>query len=195
MIELNKTYWETRWENGETGWDIGHASPALTDYVEQIEDKNIRILIPGCGNAYEAESIFKMGFKNVYVIDIAKGAVSKFRQRFPEFPQDQIILGDFFNLDQTFDLILEQTFFCALNPSLRRDYALKMKELIVPGGRLAGLLFDDPLFQDHPPFGGNKQEYLPYFSDLFEIEVFERAYNSIKPREGRELFFKLRNKL
>jgi hypothetical protein len=89
-------------------------------------------------------------------------------------------------------LVIEQTFFCALDPSLRRAYAEKMHEILNPGGRLVGLLFDDPLFSDHPPFGGSKQVYLPYFEDLFEIEVMEKAYNSIAPRAGRELFISLR---
>ncbi len=193
MTNWTKEYWQTRWNEGQTGWDIGYASPALTDYVGQLQDKNTRILIPGCGNAYEAEAIYKMGFHNVFVIDIAQGAFDHFKKRFPDFPEEQMILGDFFDLEEQFDLILEQTFFCALDPSQRRNYALKMKELLFPSGRLAGLLFDAPLFEDHPPFGGNKEEYLPYFEDLFEIEVLERAYNSIKPRQDRELFIKLRN--
>jgi len=194
MNQWTKEYWQNRWDEGQTGWDIGYASPGLTDYVQQIEDKNIRILIPGCGNAYEAESIYKMGFENTHVIDIAEGAVERFKKRFTEFPNEQIILGDFFELKEEFDLILEQTFFCALDPSLREAYSKKMLELLKPGGTLAGLLFDAPLFSDHPPFGGNKEEYLPYFEDRFEIRHLERAYNSIKPREGRELFIELRKK-
>lgn len=192
MNTWDVNYWQKRWEERQTGWDIGYPSPPLVDYAKGLEDPSLRILIPGCGNAYEAEELYRSGFKNTFVVDIAAGAFDSFKERFPDFPEENMILGDFFELSGPYDLILEQTFFCALDPTLRRAYAEKMYELLAPGGRLAGVLFDDLLFSDHPPFGGTKEEYLTYFSGLFEIEVFEKCNNSIKPREGREFFIKLR---
>lgn len=192
MKTWNTDYWQTRWEEGKTGWDIGYASPPLVEYVEQLPDKSLKILIPGCGNAYEAEAIYQMGFENTYVVDLAPGAFESFKKRFPDFPEENMILGDFFDLEDRYDIILEQTFFCALDPSQRRAYAEKMHELLRLGGKLAGVLFDDLLFSDHPPFGGTKEEYLTYFQDLFEIEKFETARNSIKPRQGREFFIEMK---
>ena len=66
-----------------------------------------------------------------------------------------------------------------------------MASLLKPKGRLVGLLFDAPLNNDVPPFGGTKQEYLDYFRPYFALETFELAYNSIAPRSGRELFINL----
>jgi thiopurine S-methyltransferase len=63
-----------------------------------------------------------------------------------------------------------------------------MHSLLKPGGKLAGLLFNDPLNTDHPPFGGNKEAYKNYFNPYFHFKVFETCYNSIKPRKDRELF-------
>ena len=71
------------------------------------------------------------------------------------------------------------------------DYSRKMFELLKPGGKLVGLLFNDALNTDKPPFGGNKEEYEKYFKPYFELKVFDTAYNSIKPRAGRELFINL----
>ncbi|RYY14739.1 MAG: hypothetical protein EOO04_29740 [Chitinophagaceae bacterium] len=51
--ELDKNYWEERYKSNETGWDIGHASPALIDYCMKIADKKISILVPGCGYGHE----------------------------------------------------------------------------------------------------------------------------------------------
>jgi len=102
-----------------------------------------------------------------------------------------LLLIDFFELRQTFDLIVEQTFFCALAPTLRKSYFKKMHELLKPGGKLAGVLFDDVLNPDKPPFGGNREEYLSYIGNAFKINTFEICYNSIKPRQGRELFINL----
>ncbi len=192
MNNWDENYWQERWEEGQTGWDIGYASPALTEFAKSYDDKNIRILIPGCGNGYEAEELYKAGYKNTFVVDLAHGAFESFKKRFPGFPESQMILGDFFALDGTYDLILEQTFFCALDPSLRSAYAKKMSELLEPDGTLAGVLFDDILFTEHPPFGGTKEEYLTYFEDLFEIKTFETARNSIEPRKGREFFIELK---
>lgn len=99
-----------------------------------------------------------------------------------------IFYADFFDLDAHFDLVIEQTFFCAIHPSRRADYAKKMSEILHPKGKLVGLLFDFPL-DAGPPFGGSADEYRGYFEPFFTIKLMERAYNSIKPRDGREFFF------
>ncbi|MDX1327998.1 MAG: SAM-dependent methyltransferase, partial [Arenibacter sp.] len=88
-----------------------------------------------------------------------------------------------------FDLILEQTFFCALDPDLRPQYVHKMKQLLKPTGKLVGLLFTFPLTESGPPYGGSPEEYKALFGDHFNFKVLEVAYNSIKPRANKELFF------
>lgn len=194
MIKLDKDYWNNRYINNETGWDIGYVSTPLKIYFDQLKDKNQKILIPGCGNAYEAEYLFKQGFKNVFIVDIAPESVKAFKKRVSEFPESQIILADFFELNQTWDLIIEQTFFCALNPAMREKYVQKMHELLAPNGKLVGLLFNCELNTEHPPFGGFKEEYEKLFSSYFIIKTMETCYNSIEPRKERELFIILEKK-
>jgi len=46
-----------------------------------------------------------------------------------------IILGDFFKHEGEYELILEQTFFCSINPPLRKDYKAMMKELLAQRGK------------------------------------------------------------
>ncbi|MEM1000266.1 MAG: methyltransferase domain-containing protein [Bacteroidota bacterium] len=191
MAEINGAFWEKNWARGRTPWDMGQASPALVAYVEQLADKNRRILVPGAGSGHEAAWFLAHGYPNVHFLDIAPTAIATVRANVPDYPAAQLIEGDFFAHTGTYDLILEQTFFCALPPALRPDYAQKMHELLVPGGTLAGLLFDFPL-AGGPPFGGNAEEYRGYFAPYFTIKTMERAYNSIKPRAGAELFFILR---
>jgi len=186
---LNKTYWESRYEADETGWDIGYVSTPIKEYIDQLNDKSIRILIPGAGNGYEAEYLWSKGFKNVFVLDIAEQPLENLTQRISEFPKTQLIHNDFFKLKERFDLILEQTFFCALHPKLRKNYVEKMHELLSPKGKLTGLLFNFELTELGPPFGGNITEYKLHFEDRFEIKILEKSYNSIKAREGKELFF------
>jgi thiopurine S-methyltransferase len=189
MTTLNKTYWENLYQTQDTGWNIGHISTPIKTYIDQLEDKTLKILIPGAGNSYEAEYLYNNGFKNLYVLDIAKQPLENLKQRVPSFPETHLLQHDFFELDDTFDLIIEQTFFCALNPDLRSQYVHKMSELMKPKGKLVGLLFDFPLTQDGPPFGGSKEEYITRFSNNFNLKTLESSYNSIKPRAGKELFF------
>jgi len=188
MEVIDKNYWEKRWENNEIGWDAGTITTPLKQYFDQLKDKNIKILIPGCGNAHEAEYLFNEGFKHTYIIDIAPQALESFSKRVPNFPKENLICGDFFNHQNQYDLIVEQTFFCALDPILREAYINKMHALLKPTGKLIGLLFNIPLNTAHPPFGGNKEEYQKQFAPFFHFKHFETCYNSIKPRENNELF-------
>ena len=186
---LNREYWENRYEINETGWDVGQITTPLKEYIDQIENKNLKILIPGAGNGYELDYFLSKGFKNVFVVDFAQSPLQNIKNRFPDFPENQLIQSDFFELEGTYDLILEQTFFCALSPELRANYAIKMHSLLSKNGKIFGLLFDFPLTKEGPPFGGSKEEYLKLFTEKFEIKTLETAYNSIKPRKDRELFF------
>jgi len=185
---LDANYWQNRYENNQVGWDLGIASDPIVNYINQLTDKNLNILIPGCGNAYEAEYLFKNGFKNVFVIDLAESPLENFKNRVPEFPNSNLIQGNLFELNQTFDLIIEQTMFCAIDPKLRKAYVQKVGELLAPTGKFVGLLFNRD-FIGGPPFGGNKEEYLTYFSSCFRLTSMETCYNSIAPRSGTELFF------
>ena len=187
--KMDEKYWSERYQQGATGWDIGYVSTPIKEYVDQLEQKKLKILIPGAGNSYEAEYLRQQGFHNIHVLDLAEEPLVNLKQRVPDLPDEQLIKGDFFELDEEYDLILEQTFFCALNPELRPAYVQKMHELLKPGGKLAGLLFNVPLFADHPPFGGHRSVYHPLFSKYLEVLVMETATNSIPPRAGNELFF------
>lgn len=191
METIDKNYWEKRWENKQTGWDTGSITTPLKNYFDQLCNKNISILIPGCGNAYEAEYLFEQKFKNTYIIDIAPQALTSFSTRVPHFPALQLICDDFFNHKGQYDLIVEQTFFCALDPAQREAYIQKMHALLKPTGKLIGLLFNIPLNTEHPPFGGNKNEYEKQFSPYFNFKYFDLCYNSIKPRANNELFIVL----
>ena len=185
---LSQDYWNNRYEAEETGWDLKTISPPLKAYIDQLTDKNLRILIPGCGSGYEAEYLLKQGFQDVTVIDFAPLVVEKMKSYLSDYQNINIICADFFTHTGKYDLILEQTFFCSLNPDLRINYVQKMSELLNKNGKLVGLLFSIQ-FPKNPPFGGSREAYLKLFSNIFKINFLESCYNSIKPRQGNELFF------
>lgn len=192
MNTAEQNYWSQRWEDQRTGWDIGYPSGPLKAYIDQLEDKAIKILIPGAGNAYEAEYLWQQGFKNVFVLDIAQQPLDQLQARVPGFPTEQLLQEDFFSHEGQYDLILEQTFYCSLLPTdlNRSSYARRMHELLQENGKLVGLWFDFPLNDapDKRPYGGSRELHLGYLAPYFEPIVFERAYNSIRPRQGNELF-------
>ncbi len=188
MNKYDISYWEDNYLNKTTGWDIGQISTPLKVYFEQLENKDLSILIPGCGNGYEAEFLHNLGFKNIHILDIAKQPLQNFSKRVPSFPKENLIHADFFKHNTQYDLIIEQTFFCALDPVLRNHYAEKMSQLLTTNGKIVGLLFDFPLTEQGPPFGGSIEEYRITFSSLFKIKILEKSYNSADNRMDKELF-------
>jgi methyl halide transferase len=191
---FDEEYWTKKYDCNLTQWDVGQITTPIKEYVDGLTDKSLKILIPGCGNAHEAAYLHNQGFTNITLIDISPLPLRNFVNQYPTFPASNIVHGDFFLLEDQFDLIIEQTFFCALHPSERGKYAIKMNSLLKEEGHLVGLLFDCSLNQDGPPFGGNGKEYRQIFSSLFNLDVFEPCNNSIPPRMGRELFIRLAKK-
>lgn len=186
-VNLNEQFWDDRYRRQLTGWDIGYPSTPLLEFIDQLSNKNLRILIPGCGNAYEANYLLEQGFTNITLLDISAELVARLKHKLNS-PAIRILHGDFFQHNGEYDLVLEQTFFCALDPGLRMNYVQKMYSLLAPGGRLAGVLFDRQ-FEGGPPFGGSRIEYEELFTKLFGQIKMELCYNSIPPRKGTELFF------
>ena len=187
-MEFNQDYWSTQYQNKQTGWDIGYVATPIKEYIDQLTDKSIRILIPGAGNAYEAAYLHTNGFTNVYVLDFASEPIENLLKAVPTFPKEHIIQEDFFTHMGTYNLIIEQTFFSSIIPKKREEYVIKMHQLLVNKGKLIGLLFNIDFAKAYPPFGGNKQVYTKLFSKTFKLNVLETAYNSIKPRANNEFF-------
>lgn len=183
---MNKEFWQNRWQTNQTGWDLGEPSRPLIEYANSLKITDLRILIPGCGSGHEAGWLLENGFSDITLSEISPEAVARLRQKFGD--RLTVVEGDFFELPGEFDLIFEQTFFCALPPARRPDYVLKMSELLRPGGRLVGVLFDCDFEKAGPPFGGSREEYVALFGGHFHFSTFEPCRNSAAPRAGSELF-------
>ena len=187
---LKKDYWNNRYINQQINWDLGQVSPPIKTYINQISNKNLKILIPGAGNGYEALYLLEQRFTNVTVVDFAEKPLVDLAQKLKTHRTQNyhLIQDDFFKLIGQFDLILEQTFFCAIHPSLRENYVKQILSLLKPNGKLVGLLFNKQFTFEGPPFGGTIEEYQLLFQNKFQINKIEEAYNSVKPRIGSELF-------
>ncbi|PID65864.1 MAG: SAM-dependent methyltransferase [Gammaproteobacteria bacterium] len=191
---LGKTFWQSRYEQGKIGWDMGCTSPPIKAFIDSElanASRDLSILIAGAGNAHEAQYLHQQGFNNVTVVDLVRAPLDNFADNVPTFNKKHLLESDFFALDEQthqFDLSIEQTFFCAIDPERRAEFVQKTYTLLKPRGRLIGLLWDCDFASDEPPFGGSKAEYEALFSEQFELVRLVPCANSHPKRQGRELF-------
>ncbi|AGC77528.1 thiopurine S-methyltransferase [Nonlabens dokdonensis] len=189
---LDKKYWQDRYVNDSTGWDLGHVSSPMKRIIDSIENKELSILIPGAGNAHEAQYLIEKGFTDITVLDIAREPLDELAHRISNDSSVKIVNEDFFNHEGFYDLILEQTFFCALDPSLREKYVVKANELLNDYGCLEGVLFDFKDNRETPPFSGSLDEYIDLFQEKFDILKLERCLFSESSRKNKELVIKIK---
>jgi len=191
---LDAEYWNLQYQQQLTGWDMGAVSPPLKAYIDQLTDKNIQILIPGCGYAHEAEYLLQLGFQNITLIDVSAEACKALQEKFKDQVAIKILNQDFFEHNGQYDLIFEQTFFCALDIKFRTLYPRKMQSLLKKNGKLIGLYFIIEFPKSGPPYGGSTEYYAHLFHPYFESKAFKPCYNSHPKRQGSELFVILKPK-
>ena len=187
---LNTSFWNLRYQNNQTGWDLGEISEPIKKWFDNQKNKKINILIPGAGRGHEVKYAFENGFENVFYMDLSNKAEDLFKEICPQFPKNQILIGDFFLLKKPlfFDVIIEQTFFCAINPVLRPNYVRKTYEILKENGKIIGLLFNREFDSNGPPFGATDIEYKELFNGKFKFEKFENSLFSSLPRKEYEFW-------
>ena len=198
-IKIGAEFWQQRYEAGDIKWDMGQVSPPIQAYIDQLPTaaKSLDIMVAGAGNAYEVSYLHEQGFDRVTVFDIAAAPLNNFANSHLDYPKDHLVCADFFQLSPNqyqFDLAIEQTFFCAIEPLRRAEYVRQMHALLRANGKLVGVLFDREFSSMTPPFGGSEAEYRALFAPYFDIDVMQRCYNSHPARQGSELFVILRAK-
>lgn len=178
-------FWDVRFRERRTPWDAGSTPPDLVRYLAGDSAPG-RVLIPGCGPAYEARSFAKKGYE-VVAIDFAPAAVDRARAELGEWSRT-VILGDFFTYDfggAPFDVIYERAFLASLPPQMRPRYAARVAELLRPGAKLVGF-FVYGKQSGGPPFCLEEGELGVLLGDRFR-RVEEAVVNTSVPVfQGRE---------
>ncbi len=193
-MKINANFWKERYDSSTIGWDTGQSSPPLVAFFDTLNNKDIKILIPGCGNAYEAEYLHKSGFTNVFILDYVKKPLQNLKLRCPSFPSEHLICADFFEHQGKYDLIIELAFFTAITPHLREQFVFQMSNLLIAKGKYVGLFFNHDFGNDYPPFATSPDGYKSLFEQHFTFEQLANAKNSIAQRAGQELFFVFQKK-
>lgn len=186
----DSSYWEQRYQEKTTRWDLGQAAPAFVSLLNSQPTLSPgRTAVLGCGRGYDALLFAENGFE-VLGFDFAPSAIAeatslaqaagssaKFLQRdifdlATEFPQD-------------FDYVVEHTCFCAIPPERRPEYVQLVRFLLRPKGELIALFFTHNR-PGGPPFGSTPTEIVQYFEADFEILSLEPVANSVPSRQGEE---------
>ena len=190
-------YWEESYVSGEMGWDLGGPTPVFKSWIKS-EPLSLNICILGAGNGWDALEFAKYGHR-VTAVDFAESAVNNMKNSADENKVEiDIVHSDIFNIESkyynTFDIVLEYTCFCAIDPTLRKDYIHLIHSLLQTGGRFVGLLFPTDKLPEEggPPFAVNIDETLNMFTKNFTVEKRQDHELSISPRKGREEFVILR---
>jgi SAM-dependent methyltransferase len=185
-------FWNERFEARFTPWDQGGVPTALRNHIARSGRGGKRVLIPGCGSAYEAGWLDEIGFE-VTAIDYAEAAIERARQVLPPAVADRVLRqADFFALQtERFDWIYERAFLPALPPDQWSRWAAHLPELLVPAGELLGLFFVDaelPQARRGPPFVTTRAELDALIGARFECleDVHIPAADSLPVFAGRE---------
>ena len=141
-------FWDERFAAGFTPWDAAGCPPAFTRWLATLgAGAARRVLVPGCGAAYEVAALDDAGFA-VTAIDYAPQAVAAARAVLGEpLSARTLHQADFFAdgawSAAPFDLIYERAFMAALPPSQWPRWAARCAALLRPGGALSGLFVID----------------------------------------------------
>ncbi|RMH68638.1 MAG: methyltransferase domain-containing protein [Gemmatimonadetes bacterium] len=203
-------YWSKRYQEGTAGWDMKHATPVFTALIAQDKlpckpDQNgngCRVLIPGCGYGHDAIAFAKAGY-HVTAVDFAPEPIESLARMAAEQGVTlEALQADIFELPEMhqarYDLILEYTCYCAIDPHRRPEYVQKMVTMLKPGGTFLGLFFplDKPLAEGGPPYGVNPHQVITEFEATgLALHHQEIPTTSHPKRRNREILMEFRKKI
>jgi SAM-dependent methyltransferase len=179
------SYWENRYLKDDKPWDAHKVPKALKEYLENTQETG-RVLVPGCGSAYEARAFVEAGF-DVLAIDFSPAAVKVAKQTLGPW-NEVVTLGDFFSFEfgnRPFDIIYERAFLTALPRTLRTQYAKRLGDLLRVGGRIIGFYFYSEE-EEGPPFGLKQGELSTLFENTFTCVADREVQDSVPFFAGRE---------
>ena len=186
-------FWERGFQSGEMGWDLGEPTPIFSHWIDTCKEP-LSICVLGAGNGWDAINFALKGHL-VTAVDFAESAVKNMKTAITKSAIEMKILHmDIFDLNLVyanhFDVVLEYTCFCAIDPSRRREYLKMVRHILKPKGELIGLLFpiDKQPSEGGSPYAVLLEPTVELISEYFSLIKQEIPSLSVKPRSGREIF-------
>ncbi|MDX2218815.1 MAG: methyltransferase [Burkholderiales bacterium] len=179
-------FWEVRYREAFAPWDAGGVPDSLNQWATALPSPPGDVLIPGCGSAWELAFMAELGWPAT-AIDFSPAAVAAARKVLG-IHADKVREADFFGdalQPDSFDLIYERAFLCALPRRLWQDWAARCHALLRPGGCIAGFFYADDS-ERGPPFGLRAGELDALMRGRFTLESSTVPTDSIDVFRGKE---------
>lgn len=189
-------HWEALWAEGldkGSRFDVAGVSlPLVAELArrrkreKQTLPPGLSALIPGSGRAYDALALAEYGFASVTALDVSPTACAAARKEIAAYKDVtvddddssscssiNVVCGDFFEHEGHYDFIWDNTFLCALDPSVRERWALQMKTLLqTKTGELLTNVFPIGDREGGPPFALS----VPLVTSLLEPVGFQATF-------------------
>ncbi len=190
-------YWEEKYRNNDTPWDLKTPNPVLKDLIRlKYLDTSKNIMVLGSGKGYDVHFLAEAGFR-VTAVDYSESAIEFSRRHISSevIPPPEFICADIFELDSKFgaefDQIYEYVTFCSVSPA-RLGEMLRMVSIVLkPGGTLNTVLFPVDGRPGGPPFSINLKEFIKTAAPYMKLKILDKRINSVKPRKNKEVFLQL----
>ncbi|WP_017305865.1 methyltransferase domain-containing protein [Spirulina subsalsa] len=191
-------FWENRYQEGTSRWDLGQATPSLIHFLQSPEAPPPgSVVVLGCGRGYDALLFGELGYETLGV-DFAPSAIAHAQELAQNYDNPARFLErNIFDLStefpQSFDYVFEHTCFCAIPLNQRPQYVELVHSLLKPQGELIAVFFTHTR-PGGPPFGTTPAEIEQRFSPYFDLLTLSPTPHSVPSRQGEEHFARLRKK-
>ncbi len=185
---IDEAFWNERYRSGHTPWDFGGVPADFRSFL--VEGGKLgRVLIPGCGSAYEVRELLEKGNEAIGV-DLSHEAVIQARSILGDVGGEALCQADFFEAplpEASFDAVYERTFLCALPPDLAMKYPKRIQSLLRPGGLLMGyFLYGEE--KDPPPYPMPPEKEQTAFLEAFDLLVSRPSSDPLPIFAGMEFW-------
>ena len=187
---MEQSYWQSRWDQGQIGFHLGHPHRILVEHLEWFRDK--RVLVPLAGKTVDLDALAEVAQSVVANEFVERAARAWFDER-GQTPQEsrtpngqltlehgrvRYVVGDFFELDrqERFDAVFDRAALVAIRAQDRAHYIDTLRAVMKPGAFTLLTVFEyDQSKLDGPPFSIDEATLAALFADGFEIEPCGQA--------------------
>ena len=184
------TDWAGRYRDQDTPWDLGRAHPELLRRLvagELAPFDGGRALVAGCGRGYDALALAEAGWQ-VTAVDLVPLETPSLRKLEELGGCFEVRDALAFRAEESFDLVFDHTFFCAIQPQERASFGEMVRSVTGPGSVVVSLVFpfDKPLEDGGPPFGFQAADLQEALGASFRSEVDELVIEGVSRRTWKE---------